>query len=174
MSEYTFTLTFALGSADADSDELIERLGAAGCDDALVGLGRRGRLALEFTRQAPYAGDAVSSAIADVRRAVPAAALMEAWPDLVGLTDVATLLNVTRQNVRKLILAHEAPPPPVHEGRPALWRLAKVLRWLREEKHYSVPDDLLELAEVLLQVNIAVEARDADSTQQRRLASLLS
>jgi hypothetical protein len=74
----SFTLTFALSTTDADSDELIERLGAAGCDDALVGLGRRGRLALEFTRQAPRAGDAVGSAIADVRRAVPAATLMEA------------------------------------------------------------------------------------------------
>lgn len=32
--------------------DLVERLGAAGCDDALVGIGRVGHLSLEFTRQA--------------------------------------------------------------------------------------------------------------------------
>jgi hypothetical protein len=138
-----------------------------------VGVGRRARLALEFTREARDAGTAVGSAIAGVRRAVPDGALIEASPDLVGLTDIASLLSVTRQNVRKLVLTHEAPPTPVHEGKPALWRLAKMLRWLREEKHYSVPDDLLELAEALMQVNIVIEARDADQAEQRRYASLL-
>jgi hypothetical protein len=138
-----------------------------------VGVGRRAWLALEFTREARDAGSAVGSAIADVRRAVPDGALIEASPDLVGFTDIASLLSVTRQNVRKLVLTHEAPPTPVHEGKPALWRLAKMLRWLREEKHCSVPDDLLELAEALMQVNIAIEARDADQAEQRRYASLL-
>ena len=48
--EYTFTLKYQLTYADRDPDALVERLGEAGCDDALVGIGQPGRLALEFTR----------------------------------------------------------------------------------------------------------------------------
>ena len=50
--EYTFTLKYQLADEDRDADALVERLGEAGCDDALVGIGQPGRLALEFTREA--------------------------------------------------------------------------------------------------------------------------
>ncbi len=105
MSEYEFELRFALPSCDMDPDQLVERLGGAGCDDALVGVGRQGQVALDFIREAESAMAAVLSAIADVRRAVPEARLIEASPDLVGVTDVGQLLHVTRQNVRKLLLS---------------------------------------------------------------------
>ncbi len=75
--EYTFTLKYQLASDDSDTDALVERLGEAGCDDALVGIGQSGRLALEFTREAPDAGTAVRSALADVRRAAPSARLID-------------------------------------------------------------------------------------------------
>ena len=163
MTEYTFTLVFAVGGRDADADAVVERLGAAGCDDAVVGMGKRGRLALEFTREAENAARAVGSAVSNVRWAVPDAVLSEASPDLVGLTEVASLLGVTRQNVRKLIVSCDAPEPvPVHEGKPTIWRLAGVLRWLAREKRYPISPELLELAEATMQVNLAVEARDAD------------
>ena len=175
MTEYAFTLTFALGARDADADALIERLGAAGCDDAVVGMGRRGRLALEFTREAEDAACAVGSAVSGVRSAVPDAVLIEASPDLVGLTDVAALLGVTRQNVRKLIVSCAAPEPvPVHAGKPTIWRLAGVLRWLAREKRYPISPELLELAEATMQVNLAVEARDADPRAQAEIAGLLA
>src|SRR5256885_15080855 len=45
--EYTFTLKYQLTDDDRDSQTLVERLGEAGCDDALVGIGQPGRLALE-------------------------------------------------------------------------------------------------------------------------------
>jgi hypothetical protein len=174
MGEFEFTLTFALPATTVDEDELVERLGAAGCDDATVGIGRRGRLALTFTREAESAAAALLSSLTDVRRAEPGARLIEASPDLVGLTDVAVLLGVSRQNVRKLILGCAAPAPvPVHEGRPTIWRLAKVLTWLDEEKRYRVPPELLETARATMQTNLAVEARDADGAAQRDLAALL-
>jgi len=69
--EYTFTLKYQLTDDDRDSQTLVERLGEAGCDDALVGIGQPGRLALEFTREAVDADEAVRSALADVRRAAP-------------------------------------------------------------------------------------------------------
>jgi hypothetical protein len=49
---------------------------------------------------------AVLSTQADVHRAVPSAKLIEVAPDLVGLTDVAEIIGVSRQNMRKLMLAH--------------------------------------------------------------------
>ena len=75
--EYTFTLKYQLTEDDSDPDGLVERLGEAGCDDALVGIGQPGRLALEFTREADSADAAVRSALADVRSAVPSARLIE-------------------------------------------------------------------------------------------------
>jgi hypothetical protein len=168
-------LTFALPATAVDGDELVERLGAAGCDDAIVGIGRRGLFALSFTRGARTAPAALVSALEDVRRAEPQARLIEAAPDLVGLTDVALLLGVSRQNVRKLIVNGHAPAPlPVHEGRPTIWRLAKVLIWLRDEKRYRVPPELLETACATMQANLAVEARDVDRDVQRELAGLLA
>lgn len=175
MGEFEFTLTFALPVKTTDVDDLVERLGAAGCDDAIVGVGSWGRLALAFTRHAVTASVAVTSALRDVREAEPQARLVEAAPDYVGLTDVAALLGVSRQNVRKLILTCDVPAPaPLHEGRPSIWRLAKVLIWLREEKGYRIPEGLLETACAAMQVNLAVEARDADAAAQKKLASLLA
>ena len=76
--ECTFTLKYQLTSDESDMDALVERLADEGCDDALVGVGQPGCLALEFIREAPSAHDAIEGAIADVRRAVPNARLIEA------------------------------------------------------------------------------------------------
>lgn len=158
--EYTFLLKYHLSEDDNDPDALVERLGEAGCDDALVGVGQLGRLALEFTREADSAQAAMRSALADVKRAIPSARLVEAAPDFVGLTDVAEIIGVTRQNMRKLMLAHRATfPAPVHEGSASIWHLADVLTWLQDRGSYALGQDILEVAEVALQVNVAREKR---------------
>jgi hypothetical protein len=75
---FTFTLKYQLTSDESDIDALVERLAEEGCDDAMVGVGQPGWLALEFVREAPSADDAIEGAIVDVRRAVPNARLIEA------------------------------------------------------------------------------------------------
>ncbi|TWG79750.1 AlpA family transcriptional regulator [Cupriavidus gilardii J11] len=158
--EYHFTLKYQLADHDRDADALVERLGAAGCDDALIGIGQPGRLALEFTREAGNAEAAVRSALADVRRAVPSASLIEVAPDLVGLTDVAEIVGVSRQNMRKLMLSHPGSfPVPVHEGSASIWHLADVLSWLRQKGGYPVTPEVIEVAAVAMQVNLAKEGR---------------
>ena len=158
--EYTFTLKYQLADDDRNPDVLVERLGEAGCDDALVGIGQPGRLALEFIREAENADAAVRSALADVRSAVPSARLIEVAPDLVGLTDVAEIVGVSRQNMRKLMLANPGSfPAPVHEGSASIWHLADVLTWLQARGSYSLARDVLEVARVALQVNLAKESR---------------
>ena len=135
--EYTLTLKYQL--ADRDADALVELLGEAGCDHALVGIGQPGRLALKFIREAVDADEVVRSALADVHSAVPSARLIEVAPDLVGLTDVAEIVGVSRQNMRKLMLAHPGSfPVPVHEGSASIWHLADVLTWLQAKGSYSL------------------------------------
>jgi len=76
------------------------RLADTGCDDATVGIGLRGRIALEVTREARSATDSILGALRDIARAIPGAVPVEAAPDFVGLTDVARILGCSRQNAR--------------------------------------------------------------------------
>lgn len=63
--------------------------------------------------------------------------LIEVASDLVGLTDVADIVGVSRQNMRKVMLAHpESFPAPAHEGSASLWHLADVLDWLQPRGSY--------------------------------------
>ena len=97
--QFTFTLTYRLSEADSNQDAIVERLGEAGSDDALIGIGQPGRLALEFTREAASAELAMVSALADIKRAVPSAQLIEAAPDFVGLTDQTTAAVLTLASI---------------------------------------------------------------------------
>jgi len=172
--EYTFALKYQLADDDRDPDVLVERLGEAGCDDALVGIGQPGRLALEFTREAADAEAAVCSALAAVRSAIPAAKLIEVAPDLVGLTDVADIVGVSRQNMRKLMLAHPGSfPAPVHEGSASIWHLADVLAWLQAKGSYSLAKDVLDVARVALQVNVAKEGQRLPRSASKELQALV-
>ena len=162
MKEYEFTLKFSLQDTSSNPENYIDSLNASGCDDALVGIGQTGRIALNFTRESMSANKAISSALADVKKAIPNAKLIEATPDFVGLTDVAELLGFTRQNMRKLMVTSGAEfPMPVHEGKSALWHLATILLWLTERKTYknNIQETLVEIAEANMQINLAKEIR---------------
>jgi len=101
------SLKFALGRPDADPESFIESLMNEGCDDALIGIGKPGRIALDFAREANSAEEAVLSALADVKRAIPAAEFVEATPDFVGVPDIAKLLGVSRQYIGKILKKNE-------------------------------------------------------------------
>ncbi|MGY2487731.1 helix-turn-helix transcriptional regulator [Cupriavidus sp. CP313] len=172
--EYAFTLKFHLSQADSDTDALVERLAEAGCDDALVGTGLPGRVALAFVREAESARAAIVSALADARRAMPSATLIEAAPDLVGLTDIAEMVGVSRQNMRKLMLGYpKSFPVPVHEGNSSLWRLLDVLEWLRQ-REYDIEPALMEIAAAAKQVNLARCASQLAPAMQRELRGLVA
>ena len=172
--EYSFTLKFQLADEDRDHEQIIERLFDAGCDDATIGVGQPGRIALAFRREASDAWSAIYTALRDVKRAIPSARLVEAGPDFVGLTDVADLAGVTRQNMRKLMLTHASQfPLPVHEGNPSVWHLSDVLAWLMSRGTYSISADLVDVAKSTKQVNLAKEAREIEPRFSRQLTALL-
>ena len=166
--EYDFTLRFKLQAATYSVEQLIERLGEAGCDDATVGIGQSGRIALNFTRESASASDAVLSAI-------PGAELIEAAPDYVGLTDVADLVGMSRQNLRKLMASHLDFPTPVHGGTHSqVWHLEIVLQWLQGRATYQIEPQLIELAHVAQQCNLAREASKLEPAAQQRLRELVT
>ena len=165
MNEFQFTLKFSLTSSPFKPDAYIKRLEEEGCDDALVGVGLSGRIALEFDRKADNAFDAVLSAINEVKRAIPGAKLIEATPDLVGLSDIAEILGFSRQNIRKLMLNNQASfPAPIHEGKASLWHLSNVLTWLQQENRYSIDEPLIHVAKANMQLNIAKEAANLEAS----------
>jgi len=69
--EYEFTLSFKLAASEADTDTLIERLGAAGCGRCSGRHRAVGRIALNFTREASSAQDAIVSASGTSGRLFP-------------------------------------------------------------------------------------------------------
>ncbi|WP_120277580.1 DNA-binding protein [Rhizobium sp. AG855] len=153
MTEYAFVLKYRLPHG-LDSASVVEALGAADCTDALVGTGLAGRLALEFDREAEDSASAITSAIDDVARALPQAELIEVGPDLVGLTEIAELLDVSRQNMRKLIVGASGSPLPVHDGSTTLWHLADVLDWLVAAKGYRIERELRDTARAARSINL--------------------
>ena len=173
--EFEFGMKFKIGAEGTDSRELVERLGEAGCDDAVIGTGQPGRIALNFTREARSVKGAIISALRDVKRAIPDAELIEVTPDFVGLTDVAELVGVSRQNMRKLMLAYPTTfPAPVHEGSASVWHLAHVLKWLAGRGDYSVEKPLLDVAAMAMQINLAKEAREMDGPVQKEVQALVA
>jgi len=174
MREYEFILKFRLPDSQADPEFHIGKLAAAGCDDALVGIGVNGRIALDFSRKSSTAFKAVLSGIRDVRQAIPGAGLIEAAPDIVGLTDVADILGFSRQNMRKLMLKNPDFPPPFHDGKPSIWHLARILQWLDEKNMYTVDKTLLEIATVNMRINIARDVKELEPAFQSNIQTLLA
>ena len=109
MTDYDFTLKFDITSLEFEPESLLDQFYEAGCDDAIIGIGRPGRIALNFTREARSALEAVSSALKDVNKVIPKAKLIEATPDFVGLTDIADILGCSRQNIRNIYIKYRHP-----------------------------------------------------------------
>jgi len=74
--EYKFNLKFKLTESNLDDESIMDRMGTAGCTDALVGLGTPGYIGMEFIREANSEEEALISAIADVKSALPSAILI--------------------------------------------------------------------------------------------------
>lgn len=172
MKAFEFTVKFALPNSTQDPQEYIEALAEAGCDDAMIGIGEKGRVALQFTREAHDAFSAVTSAIEDVIRAIPGAKLVESTPDLVGLTDIAELIGVSRQYLRKLEITKANFPQPVHCGKVSLWHLSSFLQWYEVAQQSHVDKKVKDIASVNMQINIAKEWTRLDRDAQSKVSSL--
>jgi hypothetical protein len=175
MREYEFTLKFKLPDPTTDTDMYVDALYEAGCDDAIIGTGTNGFIALDFIREAPSAYDAMSSAINDVRKAIPRAEIVEASPDFVGVTDVANLLGCSRQNIQKLLSKSISDrPPAVYGGAQSVWHLLELLTWMMEHKNYHIDESLLEIARTTRSLNLVKQSEILDPDMQRKFHDLIS
>lgn len=175
MSAYDFILTFKLPDATADPADFTDALFEAGCDDATVGVGRHGSIALDFTREAASAEEAVRSAVAAVEAAIPAVVLTEVKPDLVNLSDIAEIVGCSRQNMRKYAAGEmknvTVPfPSPAFTGAPDLWHLAEVLGWLAVNTEMAVAAEAVDVAAAGFNLNLEVQQRRFEETRRLRFA----
>lgn len=169
---YEFVLKFALPDTEADPAVYEDALFEAGCDDAMLGLGINGRIGLDFAREASSSDEAMSSAIEQVKRAIPEAKLVEATPDLVGLTDVADIIGCSRQNMRKVFVSKISQrnlPTPVHSGRVDLWHLYDVLNYLKSKERYAIQDSLLETSMSCMLLNTAKQMRETSKVADEKV-----
>lgn len=95
MNTYEFTLRL---NREVSEDE-IEALYEAGCDDAGFETGPHGTLA-QFDREAPSLVEAILSAVRDVDMVEGLRAVGLACEDLVSLRDIAERLGKSREAVR--------------------------------------------------------------------------
>lgn len=175
MPEYEFTLKFKLPNSIINPEIYIDKLYSCGCDDALIGIGKKGYIALNFIRESDSAFEAMKSAIENVKSVISQVELVEALPDLVGVTDIANLLGCTRQNIQKLILKDNSHcPPAIHEGAQSIWHLAEFLTWLIEYKNLKIEDSLLETAKMAMNLNLAKQSQKLDPQWQENLQTLVA
>jgi predicted DNA-binding transcriptional regulator AlpA len=166
---YQFTITFSLPDPGTHPEVFLDALYEAGCSDALVGVGQIGMISLEFDREALDAVEAMRSAIEDVRKAIPQAQIAEVSPDLVGMAEIADVLGVSRQMVRKYTLAKNKFPRPVHTSEAvALWHLVEVVDWAETysktavSKKGRLPNPLKEISAVAFKLNFELQQQRQD------------
>jgi hypothetical protein len=164
MKTFEFTLHFKLPADHQDPSHWLDALFEAGCDDATVGVGRTGFIALDFAREAASPFKALSSAIAAVKRAIPGCEFVTAAPDLVGLADIAILASMTRQNLQKYATnairdTHVKFPAPVVLGSDARWRFAEIASWLIAIRPGAVKRETVEVSVAAAKVNIKAQEK---------------
>lgn len=123
VKEFEFDLMIALPAGERDEDAMLDALFEAGCDDAIVGTGASGLVALGFIREGMDADAVITEAVGQALSGLPeGATLREVRPDLVSLADVAARLQVSRQALQK----REMPPPSLG----GLYRVTEMVNYL--------------------------------------------
>jgi hypothetical protein len=174
MMEYEFILKYALPDENADASQYLDAIFEAGCDDATIGTGKTGAIALEFVREAASADEAVLSAIADVKKAIPDAKLIEVSPDLVTPTEIASVIGCSRQNIQKIIANPKKRfPNPIHQSSAGgIWHLEPVLRWFMEDG-VSIDQTLLEIAEISMTANLIHQSQKVNPKIQSKFLNII-
>jgi predicted DNA-binding transcriptional regulator AlpA len=164
MNEYDFSLHFKLADNTTDPSIYEDRLFEAGCDDALLGIGQKGYIGLDFIRSSNSAIEAIYSAIENVKSVIPDSELYYISPDVVSISEIATIMNCTRQNILKLKNTHinTFPFPINSDGKSLNWHLAEVLKWYRSTGK-SIDTSLLEVAEFAMQFNLEKQNKNINS-----------
>lgn len=156
---FDFTLVYQLPKDSPAAEDHIDALFDAGCDDAIPGTGKMGRIALEFAREAGNAASALNSAKKNVEAAIPDARLMEVRPDIVGASEIADLAKCSRQYVRNQLGKIDGLALPVYAASGhTLWHLSVLNHYLTQETTLSIPRHIYEFSEIAMKANSAIQS----------------
>lgn len=152
------THMFALVLDRRPTDDELDALFDAGCDDATFGV-EHGLPIAQFDREAATLADAIASAV----RAVESAGLVAVRvldEDLVTLADIASRIGQSRESVRRYATGDRKSgsfPPPVNPARDGtvFYRWSEVAPWVRQHLGIDVPDTDL----ALVVANLVLQAR---------------
>lgn len=169
----TYSFTLFLRGPDVLSDENLDALYEAGCDDAVFGE-LDGAQYAAFDRDAETFTAALKSAM-NLTSAVDGLEVVRVAPDeFVTLAAIAERAGCSREYVRLLANEERGPggfPPPVayadHKTR--LWHWADVARWLEQNEKSKTELDT-ESADVVVVMNTALSYRQ--HAQRLRKADL--
>lgn len=165
MTEWTFRL--ALRGVKLTDDEL-DTLYEAGCDDGSFSVEPGGTVLGFFDREAPTEQDAVISAILDIEQAGIGARVLrvEADDDWLTASEIATRVGRSRQSIALLARGERGPgdfPVPVarqHSSNP-LWSWSEVETWFEHYEPQAVPAHAPRLSpDFLAEVNNRLDLRE--------------
>lgn len=160
MNSYEFTLIFR--GADLLSEENLDALFEAGCDDATFGEREKLQYAA-FEREAENLAAAVKSAIVAIEATVSGAQVVRVEPDeFVSLAVIAERASMTREGIRSYAVGRVGPggfPSPVSwiDQKNRVWRWSDVVEWFAHDlgKPVASPQE----AETVAAFNGILEAR---------------
>jgi predicted DNA-binding transcriptional regulator AlpA len=150
--------TFTLVLDQVPTDDQIDALVEAGCDDASFGI-EQGLAVAEFDREAAVLADAIASAVLAIE-SVGLRAVRVMDQDLLSLADIADRIGQSRESIRRYATGERGPdgfPPPVNPGGGGVvfYRWSEVAPWLRDHLGLDIPDP----DPTLVVANLVLQAR---------------
>ena len=164
MNNYQFQLVFSL-HPNEDAEQYLDALFEAGCDDALISMGKQGYLAADFTRESPSAYDAIKTAVEAITKAISHAKLIKAGPYIANLSEMANLFGCSKQNLSKYSRG-ESPksdsfPCPIVSGKVDYWYVLDVALWFSKNKtkqnKMNIMKQDIDNLKAIHDLNIAIE-----------------
>ncbi|MGI0482059.1 DNA-binding protein [Geminocystis sp. CENA526] len=172
MNYYNFSLIFDFDT-EIDIEMYLDPLYEAGCGDAIVGMGQRGSIVLDFMRESESAYQAVYSAIQQVKSVIPTAILIQVSPDLVGVLELSEILECSKQNIQKYT-NKDTFPNPFFKSHQAIWHLDEVLEWFWIKNEKKVDFKLLEIAKLSRNINLTLETKKANDQILKQAQELVA
>jgi hypothetical protein len=175
MTSYEFTLKLNREATEDEIDALFE----AGCDDAGIETGHLGTVA-EFIRQAPSLAEAIASAVRDVEQVPGLRAVGVQCNNMVTLLDIAKRAGVTREAVRLWATGHRGggsfpKPVLVTTGGESLWDWQQIAPWIKQHQraefdfiyHPTGAGRILVMADRVLKARDALRSEPDESVRQQ-------
>ena len=173
MNEYDFALHYRV-NPDVNPESYIDPLFEAKCDDCALHFGKSGYVELDFIREASTVSEAIKSAIQNVKLAIPDAKLCYISLDIVGVSEIAQIMDCSRQYVQQIVNNNYTFPIPLHSQNKSIWHLVYVLKWLKENgKSVQNIDVWLETAKFVRAFNNAHNHQDIGNTYDAEIEELI-